>query len=215
MRLLGGLQLHHGRLQLFKLLLVNRLLMLQHIDFFGFFQSLKPDLLSQLLLCGDSAPYLTSERCMHVAPTECFLQLKPSLLTPDQEFESLFDPLDASPHPLNDNHLCTALADPVHNLLAESLPTEGTLELHHYLHVLLCILHDALTPSLALNVGEQVSLDRITSFVPILRYFLGKNNPHAALQFRCQRFLKLLQGTLKCVSSAVFHEELRLAAAPA
>ena len=71
---------------------------------------------------------------MHVAPTERFLQLKPGLLSLDQEFESLFDPLDASPHPLNDNHLCTALADPVHNLLAESLPTEGTLELHHYLH---------------------------------------------------------------------------------
>ena len=83
MRLLGGLQLDHGLLQLFKLLLVNRLLMLQNIDFFGFFQSLKPDFLSQLLLCGDSAPNLTSERCMHVAPTECFLQLEPSLLALD------------------------------------------------------------------------------------------------------------------------------------
>ena len=179
-----GLEQQDGRLQLFQLLILLFPLLPQRADLLRLCESCKPDLLGELLLGRDTAPDFARERGVHVPPAEGPLELEAGRLSPFQEGKGRVDPVDAPPQHLDLNYLGATLAEPRHDLVAEALPAEGSLQLDDHFHELLGILHDAVAPALALDIRKQVFLNHGARLQPSRGVVLRDDDAGAALNFR-------------------------------
>ena len=104
--------------------------------------------------------------------------------------------LDSSPHPLNQNGLLATFCDPLPHLASEASLTEGALEPNYDCFILRGKFHHIVTPSLSVNVGENVPQDHF----PSISSFRSESDSNSltllALNFGCVATQNLVQNGL-------------------